>query len=124
MTAPARVTIAALAVALIAATGYAFILHRETADARAEVKALEYEVEQKRIAAETALFTAIEAHRTAIAEKDVQIEALTRRDAELARRIATLKSATDEQRMEILDLDSAGIGHALRGVFARRGQGQ
>jgi Tfp pilus assembly protein PilO len=124
MTTPTRITIAALAVALLVATGYAFILHLETADARAELNALEDEVEQKRIAAETALFKVVEAHRTAIAEKDAQIEALTRRDAELAQRIATLKHANDETRMEILDLDSAGIGHALRGVFARRGNGQ
>jgi chromosome segregation ATPase len=124
MTTTARLTIAALAVALLAIGAYAFILHHETADARAELNALEDEVEQKRIAAETALFTAIQAHRTAIAEKDRQINALTRRDAELARRIATLKHANDEQRMEIMDLDSAGVGRELRGVFARRGQGQ
>jgi Tfp pilus assembly protein PilO len=121
MTTPARIIIAALAVALIAATGYAFILHRETADARAELNALEYEVERERIAAETALFATIQAHRNAIAEKDAQIEALTRRDAELAGRIASLKHANDETRMEILDLDSAGVGRELRGVFARRG---
>jgi Tfp pilus assembly protein PilO len=118
----ARITIAALAVALIAATGYAFILHRETADARAELNALEDEVEQRHIAAERALFSTIQAHRTAIAEKDRQIEALTRRDAELAGRIATLKHATDETRIQILALDSAGVGRELRGVFARRGQ--
>jgi uncharacterized protein HemX len=122
MTTPARLTIAALAVALIAASGYAFILHRETADARAELNALEYELERERIDAETALFTAIEAHRTAIKEKEAQIEALTRRDAELAGRIATDQTTADETRIQILALDSAGIGHALRGVFARRGQ--
>jgi uncharacterized protein HemX len=124
MTTPARIIIAALAVALIAASGYAFILHRESADARAELNALEDEVERKRIAAETALFEVVEAHRKAIAERDRQIEALTRRDADLARRIATDQNATDGTRMEILELDSAGIGHALRDVFSRRGQGQ
>jgi len=124
MTTPARIIIAALAVALLALASYAFILHRETADARAELNALEDEVEQRHIAAETALFTAIEAHRNAIAEKDARIEALTRRDADLASRIATDQNTADETRIQILALDSAGIGHALRGVFARRGQGQ
>jgi Tfp pilus assembly protein PilO len=124
MTTPARLIIAALAVALIALASYAFILHRETADARAEVKALEYEVERKRIAAEKALFSTIQAHRNAIAEKDEQIEALTRRDADLARRIATDQTTADETRMEILALDSAGVGRELRGVFARRGNRQ
>jgi uncharacterized protein HemX len=122
MTTPARLTIAALAVALIAATGYAFILHRETADARAELNALEDEVERKRIAAETALFSTIQAHRTAIADKDAEIEALTRRDADLAGRIATDQTTADETRIQILALDSAGVGVALSGVFARRGQ--
>jgi Tfp pilus assembly protein PilO len=122
MTTPTRIIIAALAVALLSATGYAFILHRETADARAELKALEDEIERKRIAAETALFTTIQAHRSAIAEKDAHIEALTRRDAELAGRIATDQTTADETRIQILALDSAGVGVALRGVFARRGQ--
>jgi hypothetical protein len=122
MTTPARITIAALAVAFLAASGYAFILHRETSDARAELNALEYEVEQRHIAAETALFTAIQAHRTAIADKDAQIEALTRRDAELAGRIATDQTTADETRIQILALDSAGVGRELRGVFARRGK--
>ena len=122
MTTPARLTIAALAVALIAATGYAFILHRETADARAELNALEDEVERKRIAAETALFSTIQAHRSAIADKDSEIEALTRRDADLAGRIATDQTTADETRIQILALDSAGVGVALSGVFARRGQ--
>jgi uncharacterized protein HemX len=124
MTTPARITIAALALALIAATGYAFILHRETADARAELNALEDELERERIDTETALFTIIQAHRNAIAEKDAQIEALTRRDADLARRIATDQTTADETRIQILALDSAGVGRELRGVFARRGQGQ
>ena len=122
MTTTARIIIAALAVALISATAYAFILHRETADARAELNALEDELERERIMAETALFEVVEAHRTAIADKDAQIEALTRRDADLAGRIATDQTTADETRIQILALDSAGIGHALRGVFARRGQ--
>ncbi len=120
----AKAIILALLAVLAAAIGYAVILHIEAADARAEVKALEYEVEQRHIAAETALFTVIEAQRKAIAEWDSEIEVLMRRDSVLTRRVITVKNATHEKRIEIFALDSAGIGHALRGVFARRGQGQ